>query len=311
MSDIFFREMKILKPEHNLEVGSLTHGAQTGLMMERLEKVIMKEKPDMVVIYGDTNSTVAASLAASKLHIPVAHIEAGLRSFNMMMPEEINRIVADRLSELLFAPTKEAVKNLKKENLKGILTGDVMYDAFLHFESMAKKRDISKTMLGLRKGGYIYMTIHREDNTLPANIKRIIKNIERIKYPIVFPVHPRTQKVLNRFFEIKQGRIGSINLIEPQGYLDNIALLCGAKLLITDSGGLQKEAYFARVRTITVRSETEWVETLKSGNNSLCPYADGIEELIDSGRKPRYADYYGDGRASEKISVKIKEFLCR
>ena len=311
MSDIFFRELKIRKPEYNLEVGSLTHGAQTGLMMERLEKVIMKEKPDMVVIYGDTNSTVAASLTAAKLHIPVSHIEAGLRSFNMMMPEEINRIVADRLSELLFAPTKEAVKNLKRENLKSIMTGDVMYDAFLYFEKMAERINISDLILGLRRKSYVYMTIHREDNTLLTNMKRIIKNVQKIKYPVIFPVHPRTQKVLNRLFEVRQGRIGNINLIEPQGYLDNLALLKGAAVLVTDSGGLQKEAYFAKVGTITVRSETEWIETVESGNNVLCPFADGIDGIVDVKRKIKYRDYYGDGKASEKISLKIKEFLCR
>jgi len=192
MSDIFFREMKIKNPDFNLEVGSHSHAVQTGMMMERLENLLIKIDPDMVIIYGDTNSTVATSLTASKLNIPVSHIEAGLRSFNMEMPEEINRIIADRLSELLFAPTKEAMKNLKKENLKGILYGDVMYDAFLYFSKRSERIDISDIVLGFKDNQYIYMTIHREENTLPKNLKNIMKNIMKIKMPVIFSVHPRT-----------------------------------------------------------------------------------------------------------------------
>ncbi|MGE3063567.1 MAG: non-hydrolyzing UDP-N-acetylglucosamine 2-epimerase [bacterium] len=309
MSDIFFREMNIKKPEFNLEVGSSSHAIQTGMMMERLEPLFRETKPDMVVIYGDTNSTVAASLTAAKMHIPVSHIEAGLRSFNMRMPEEINRIVADRLSNMLFAPTAEAMKNLKRENLKGILTGDVMLDAFMHFSKKADNMDISDMLWGLKMNEYIYMTIHREDNTIPENLKVLLNNIFRINLPIVFPVHPRTLKILNKLYKIKHGRMKNIYFIEPQGYIKNIALLKGAKVVITDSGGLQKEAYFAKKNTITLREETEWTETVDSGYNILCPCAENIDKLIYGKRKTVYKNYYGKGNASRIITDKIKEIL--
>ncbi|HAV92669.1 TPA: UDP-N-acetylglucosamine 2-epimerase (non-hydrolyzing) [candidate division WOR-3 bacterium] len=309
MSDIFFKEMGIKKPDYNLEVGSMSHAAQTGCMMERLEDVFLQTKPDMVIIYGDTNSTVAASLTASKMHIPVSHVEAGLRSFNMRMPEEINRIIADRLSDILFAPTKTSMKNLREENLKGILTGDVMLDAFLKYKSKADSIDIEDVILGLKEDSYAYMTLHRAENTLKGNLKKIINNISKIPMPVIFSVHPRTLKVIGELFQVKQNRIKNIHLIDPQGYFNNIALMSRSLLVITDSGGLQKEAYFAKKRIITVREETEWTETVDSGYNTLCPMAEEIHKKISFKRKPLYKNYYGDGDASIKISRRIKEYL--
>lgn len=309
MSDIFFKEMGIKKPEYNLEVGSMSHAAQTGRMMERLEDVFLQTKPDMVIIYGDTNSTVAASLTASKMHIPVSHVEAGLRSFNMRMPEEINRIIADRLSELLFAPTKTSMKNLRDENLKGILTGDVMLDAFLKYKKKTDSIDIEDIILGLKEDSYGYMTLHRAENTLKGNLKVIINNISKIPSPVIFSVHPRTLKVIGELFQIRQRRIKNIHLIDPQGYFNNMALMSKAQFVITDSGGLQKEAYFSKKRIITVREETEWTETVDSGYNTLCPMAEDIHNKIFFKRNTLYKNYYGDGDASIKISKRIKEYL--
>jgi UDP-GlcNAc3NAcA epimerase len=272
MSDIFFEEMEIPRPDYMLDINSLSHGAMTGRMMEKVEEVLLNEKPDMVLVYGDTNSTLAGSLAASKLKIPVAHVEAGLRSFNMDMPEEINRILTDRISKYLFCPTDTAVNNLKKEGFENYLcqifqVGDVMYDAALYYE---KKSDLHSTIiptLGLVPENYVLCTIHREENTDDLELlKSIFRSLEAINshLTVVIPLHPRTQKVLKQ-----AGIHPNLKLIDPVGYFDIIQLLKNSRLVITDSGGMQKEAFFFKKYCLTLRNETEWTELTAANVNYL------------------------------------------
>lgn len=270
MSDVFFDELDIPKPTHNLEVNSLGHGAMTGRMLEKLEAVMLTEKPDLVLIYGDTNSTVAGALAAAKLHIPVAHVEAGLRSFNRRMPEEINRIVADHVSEMLFCPTSTAVQNLANEGIThGVhMVGDVMYDTTLTAVARAKDRSSILAVLGLKAKDYAVATIHRAENTDdPQRFARVIAWLQTaaIDRLVVLPTHPRTRKLL----EAQGITLKGVRLIEPLGYLDMAWLAHNSAAIFTDSGGLQKEAYFHRVPCVTLRDETEWVETIEAGWNRL------------------------------------------
>lgn len=302
MSDVFFEELDIPMPAHNLEVNSLGHGAMTGRMLEKLEATILAEKPDMVLIYGDTNSTLAGALAASKLGIPVAHVEAGLRSFNRRMPEEINRVVADHLSDLLFCPTSTAVANLCNEGItKGVhAVGDVMFDTTVAAVARARSRSQILTRLGLKPKGYAAATIHRAENTDdPDRFSRIIGWLEAAaeSLPIIMPVHPRTRKLLDQRGAI----LPNVRLIEPLGYLDMSWLAHNASAIYTDSGGLQKEAYFHRVPCVTLRDETEWVETVEAGWNRL---------WTSDAYKPRaeIADY-GDGRSAGLIAGLVARFL--
>jgi UDP-GlcNAc3NAcA epimerase len=270
MSDVFFDELDIPKPAHNLEVNSLGHGAMTGRMLEKLEAVMMTEKPDLVLIYGDTNSTVAGALAAAKLHIPVAHVEAGLRSFNRRMPEEINRVVADHVSDMLFCPTSTAVQNLANEGIThGVhMVGDVMYDTTLTAVARAKDRSLILTVLGLKAKSYAVATIHRAENTDdPQRFSQVIAWLEAAAADrvVILPTHPRTRKLL----EAQGITLKGVRLIEPLGYLDMAWLAHNAAAIFTDSGGLQKEAYFHRVPCVTLRDETEWVETIEAGWNRL------------------------------------------
>lgn len=270
MSDVFFDELDIPKPRYNLEVNSLGHGAMTGRMLEKLEEAMLAEKPDLVLIYGDTNSTVAGALAAAKLNIPVAHVEAGLRSFNRRMPEEVNRVVADHVSALLFCPTQTAVANLAAEGItKGVhAVGDVMYDTTLAAVKRAEGRSTIIETLGLTPGAYAVATIHRAENTDdPERFARVVAWLEEAarKTPVVMPVHPRTRKLLASRGLTPAG----LTLIDPVGYLDMARLLSRAAAVFTDSGGLQKEAYFHRVPCVTLRDETEWVETIEAGWNRL------------------------------------------
>lgn len=318
MSKIFFNELEIPEPDYNLDVGSASHAVQTGKIMKRLEEVLIKEKPDLLLIYGDTNSTLAGALTASKLHIPIAHVEAGLRSFNMKMPEEINRVVADRLSTILFAPTKAAVQNLKNEGItEGVYkTGDVMYDVALQYKEKANNISTILNHLGLSLNEYILATIHRAENT--DNRERLTNiftalNQTALEKPVVLPLHPRAKKMLDTFglTELLKGLI----IIEPVGFLDMICLESNAILIITDSGGIQKEAYFHRVPCITLRDETEWVETVEARWNTL---ADVIsiesithrineQESLSDNRKN--IDEYGDGRTSDTIISRINQFF--
>ena len=302
MSDVFFEEMDIPKPDYNLNINSLTHGAMTGRMLEGIEKILLKEKPGWVLVYGDTNSTLAGALAASKLHIKVAHVEAGLRSFNTKMPEEINRILTDRISNILFCPTEQAIRNLENEgydnlDCKLIQVGDVMQDAAIFYESRAVKPDFY-----LPKE-FVLATIHRAENTDDeARLTTIINSFNAIneKTPIVLPLHPRTRNYIAKY-NLKP----NFTTINPIGYLGMIHLLKHCSLVMTDSGGLQKEAYFFKKPCITLRAETEWVELIERKVNFLCvPLIDNIEDRFRTVLKNNYSfdgNLYGGGKASNSI----------
>lgn len=270
MSDVFFDEMEIPRPAYHLDIHGVGHGAMTGRMLEGIETILLKEKPDTVLVYGDTNSTLAGALAASKLHIPVAHVEAGLRSYNMEMPEEINRILTDRISALLLCPTDVALRNLQKEGfgnfaVRIVKNGDVMQDAALFYAEKAENKSDIIERLALKN--YALATVHRQENTdTPSNLRGIIDGLNRVNrfIPVVAPMHPRTRKILN-----EQGIVPQFRMIEPVGYFDMIVLLKNSALVFTDSGGVQKEAFFFGKQCITMREQTEWVELVEHGFNVL------------------------------------------
>lgn len=304
MSDVFFDELAIPKPAYNLEVNSLSHGAMTGRMLEKLEAAMLLEAPDLVLIYGDTNSTVAGALAAAKLNIPVAHIEAGLRSFNRRMPEEINRVIADHISTLLFCPTETAVSNLTREGItKGVhAVGDVMYDSTI--AAVARSEGHSRILedLELTPGTYAVATIHRAENTDdPARFAEVVAWLEAAAREgvVIMPTHPRTRKLMA---EIGLSPAG-VRLIEPVGYLDMTRLVHHARAVFTDSGGLQKEAYFHRVPCVTMRDETEWVETIDAGWNRLWRGPDYTQR--------RDIPDYGQGQAAQNIATLIARHLAQ
>lgn len=315
MSQVFFRELEIPRPHLNLGIGSGGHGAQTGRMLEALERVMTGTRPDWVLIYGDTNTTLAGALAAAKLRIPVAHVEAGLRSWNRAMPEEINRIAADHFSDLLFAPTRAAVANLRREGVEHrriARVGDVMYDAALYYGGKAERSSRILERLALDERGYVLATAHRAENTDdPSRLRAIFDALRRLArdLPVVVPVHPRTRKMLAR-----SGWRGGIvlRLIEPVGYLDMVMLEKHARLIATDSGGVQKEAYFYGVPCATLRGETEWVELVAAGWNALVPpiSAEGVHRrlraMLRAPKPPRRERrLYGDGRAAEAIVKRL------
>ncbi len=300
MSRLFFDELSIPEPQYNLDVGSGSHAWQTGRMLEGIEAILLKEKPDWTLLYGDTNSTVAGALAATKLHIPVAHVEAGLRSFNRIMPEEINRIVTDRISDLLFAPTETAVTNLRNEGLADVtrFTGDVMYDSVLYYREIVEKDPAAYSLQDLPKD-FLLATIHRAENTdHPQQMENIMKAIRKLPYPVLLPIHPRTKKIISRF-----SIPPNLHLIEPIGYLMMLSLVLKAKKVLTDSGGLQKEAYFLGTPCITLRTETEWVETLHDGWNTIT--ATDSEKIIRAVQTPLpkhpQSQAFGKGNAAEII----------
>jgi UDP-N-acetylglucosamine 2-epimerase len=289
MSQIFFEEMGIARPDFNLEVGSGSHGRQTGQMMVQLEEVMQRQRPDWVLVYGDTNSTLAGALVAAKLQLRVAHVEAGLRSFNRAMPEEVNRIVVDHLSELLLCPSETAVNNLAAEGItSGVhLVGDVMYDALLQYSEVARQHSTIFQKLKVEPKQYLLLTVHRAENTdNPVHLRGILTALAEAGYPVIFPVHPRARNVLSSEGFIRRSpqsaaeslstgsardavSLDYIHLIEPVGYLDMLSLAQHARVILTDSGGLQKEAYWLSVPCITLREETEWVETVQAGWNIL------------------------------------------
>ncbi len=315
MSKVFFDEMGIPEPDYNLGVGSGEHGKQTGEMLIKLEEVMLKEKPDYVVVFGDTNSTVAGALAASKLHIPVGHIEAGLRSFNRKMPEEINRIMTDVISTQLFCPTDNAVELLKREGISKEVyqCGDIMYDAMLHFLPVSEKKSGILETLELESKEYFLFTMHRPENTEdPQRIKSIFKGLQACDAPIVYPVHPRMRKVLNtpQIAEILN-KLPQLRMIDPVGYLDMIQLEQHARKILTDSGGMQKEAFFLKRPCITIRDESEWVETVEAGYNVVVGAdSDKIREAIRSFAPEHEAGKpYGDGSSAEIIAGKIVEYV--
>lgn len=321
MSRIFFEELEIPKPDYNLGIGSASHGVQTGRMLAEIEGVLLKENPDWVLVYGDTNSTLAGALAASKLHMPVAHVEAGLRSFNRMMPEEINRVVADHLSDLLFAPTETAVKNLEREGISGekvLLVGDVMYDAALYYGAKAEKESSVLKDLGLVAGKYILATVHRAENTDDrGRLYSIFEGLRQVANDItvVVPLHPRTRVALSKEGLLERfdsnSRASGILLIDPVGYLDMMMLEKNAALIATDSGGVQKEAFFFRVPCVTLRDETEWVELVDLGwNRLLSPLSpeyvrDGLLRALCSPLPADTPSLFGDGNAAGKIAGEI------
>ena len=309
MSDVFFDELHIPRPDYNLGIGSGRHGAQTGAILEQVEDVLITETPDALLVYGDTNSTLAGALAASKLHIPVIHIEAGLRSFNRRMPEEINRVLTDHLSSWLFCPTETAVKNLSAEGITaGVYkNGDVMLDAFLYNLELAKEKSNILQTLGLSSKSFILCTIHRAENTDdPERLTQILKAVARISLPVVLPLHPRTRKIVQQLG--LSSLLEKVKVIEPVGYLDMIALEAHAVKLVTDSGGVQKEAYFAGVPCITMRDETEWVETVEVGWNRLTgadeeKILNAVESFTPPADRP---SIFGDGHAAEQFVTALE-----
>jgi UDP-GlcNAc3NAcA epimerase len=309
MSDVFFNELEIPKPDVHLGIGSGAHGQQTGRMIEAIERTLIESRPDCVLVFGDTNSTLAGALSAAKLHIPVAHVEAGLRSFNRKMPEEINRVVADHLSATLFAPTQTAVDNLQREGIgeaRVHLTGDVMYDVSLYYGAKAERESTILRKLDLKPRGFVLATVHRAENTDdPARLTAIIKGLSAVaeKLPVVLPLHPRTRGALDRAGLKPDSRL---RLIDPVGYLDMLQLERSAAAIATDSGGVQKEAFFYETPCVTLRDETEWVELVELGWNKLCPptSADAIQKTIHTaiGSKGKSAKPYGNGDAANRIA---------
>ena len=305
MSDLFFEEMAIPRPDHELGVGSGSHGRQTGQMLIGIEEVLLAERPDWVLVYGDTNSTLAGALAAVKLGIPVAHVEAGLRSFNRAMPEEHNRILTDHCADLLFCPTQTAVDLLRGEGVtRGVhLVGDVMVDAALQFAEVARQRSTILAELGLTPKSYALATLHRPYNTDdPERLREVLAALESLRMPVVCPVHPRTRQRLAAMGN-PQFAIRNSQFVDPVGYLDMLALEQSAALILTDSGGVQKEAYFFAVPCVTLRPETEWVETVATGWNRLV-WGDAAV-VVAAARRPWPVDppppVFGDGHAAERI----------
>lgn len=309
MSRVFFDELDIPHPRYNLEIAGGLHGAMTGRMLEAIEAVLLAEKPDWVLIYGDTNSTLAGALAAAKLHIPVAHVEAGLRSFNMRMPEEINRILTDRVSSLLFCPTETAVNNLKAEGVSDGVhnVGDVMYDVALFYRDRARHQSKITQTLGLALRGFALATCHRAENTDdPKKLGEILSALSELaaQTPVVFPLHPRTRKLINAYG--LSHHLASLTVTEPLPFLDMVALEQAALLILTDSGGVQKEAFFYGVPCITMREETEWVETVSLGWNRLVGASKrsilaAIAETLSGRRDAVNSRPYGQGKAAVDI----------
>lgn len=312
MSQVFFNELEIPDIVHQLEVSSSLHGKQTGDMLTAIEKVLIEEKPDSVLVYGDTNSTLAAGLAAAKLHIPLVHVEAGLRSYNRKMPEEINRVVVDHLSEVLFTPTKTATTNLIREGFSmASITevGDVMYDAALYYGTKASLSSHILDQLNYQNKPYILATIHRAENTNdPERLSIIFSALDKIAQvlPIIMPLHPRTQKLIEQDHPHLLANT-AIQQIEPVGFLDMIMLEKHAQLIITDSGGVQKEAFFYQVPCVTLRTETEWLETVELKWNRVVEpkttagiYDQVLQALGTQGFREHYP--YGDGKAAERIA---------
>jgi UDP-N-acetylglucosamine 2-epimerase len=299
MSAVFFSELDLPQPDVNLNVGSGSHGKQTGQMIEKIEEILAKEKPDWVIVYGDTNSTLAGALAAAKLHIKVAHVEAGLRSYNKHMPEEINRIVADHISDILFVPTQHALDILKSEGLEknSLLVGDVMFDSFRYFAAKSSDEHLPEIIKKENMKFYL-ATVHRAENTdNPDRLKNLFTAFSMLDKTVIIPLHPRTRKM------IKNLKISdNIKIIEPLGYLSMIAALKKCEKVLTDSGGLQKEAFFMKKPCLTLRSETEWVETLIDGWNYVVD--DNINLILETVKIPlpaKQESFYGDGNAAEKI----------
>jgi UDP-GlcNAc3NAcA epimerase len=306
MSEVFFRQMRIPKPDINLEIGSATHGAMTGRMLEKIEALLLEKKPDAVLVYGDTNSTLAGALAASKLHIPLAHVEAGLRSFNKRMPEEQNRVLTDHLSSFLFCPTETALENLEKEGIEeGVhRTGDIMLDASLFYRSLPHELSLDLP------DSFFLVTLHRAENTDDqARLSSIVRALNEFsELPALLPLHPRTKKMMDSF---GLSFASHIRTIDPVGYLDMLAMEDRCRFIVTDSGGVQKEAYFFHKPCITLRDQTEWTETVEAGANAVVG-ADyrSILDVLDSPPNPSdWDDLYGHGEAGKQVIDTLVEVL--
>jgi len=316
MSQLLFDQLHIPSPDYNLGIGSGSQGTQTGKMLEGIESALLKEEPDIVIVFGDTNSTIAGSLAATKLHIPVVHVEAGLRSFNRRMPEEINRVLTDHCSDILFAPTVSAVTNLEKEGITENVhnVGDIMYDAIIRNLPIAKATSTILDNLGLSQGSYDVLTIHRQENTDERNnLVNIIETLVKSEEKIIFPVHPRTIKYLHEYGLSDKVRDSFIKMIRPLGYLDFLHLVANANKILTDSGGVQKEAYLLEKPCITLRNETEWVETVEDGWNILVGsnqehIISAMEHFCPSGQTK---NHYGYGDSAKKIVTVIDNYLTK
>jgi UDP-GlcNAc3NAcA epimerase len=304
MSAVFFKELQIKEPAYNLGIGGGSHAANTGRSMEAIESLIGSEVPDFVLVYGDTDSTLAGALAAAKLCVPIAHVEAGLRSYNRNMPEEINRVLTDHVSSLLFAPTQTAVQNLAREGINGPsvrLVGDVMYDAVGFYTALAAERSNVLERLDLKSGGYVLVTLHRKENTDDAGrLVSILEGLARNDGPVLLPLHPRTQKRIREFgLDVRS----PIRIVDPVGYFDMMILQRNARVIATDSGGIQKEAFFHNVPCLTLRDETEWVELVEIGANKLVGAdPDAIAEGLRGHKMPAASPIYGTGNAAEVIA---------
>jgi UDP-GlcNAc3NAcA epimerase len=302
MSDVFFAELGIPAPAHNLEISGGTHGAMTARMLQGLESIALEMRPDAVLVYGDTNTTVAGALAAAKLHIPVMHVEAGLRSFNRRMPEEINRVIVDHVSSLLLCPTKCSIENLNREGIeRGVSwVGDVMYDTTLYVRDSAIRTSNILDQLGLKQKQFGLCTLHRAENTDElARFARVLDYLaeQSQQLPLVFPVHPRARDRVNDWAK----RTPHVTIVDPVGYIDMHRLLSAASIVFTDSGGLQKEAYFHRVPCVTIRDETEWVETIEAGWNRLW--------TVEAFKPRQEIAEYGDGSAARRIVACIESYF--
>ena len=310
MSDTFFDELAIPAPQHHLGIGSGPHGAQTGAMLEGIERILLDERPDWLLVYGDTNSTIAGALAAAKLHVPVAHVEAGMRSFNRRMPEELNRVLTDHLATLNLTSTSTATAHLATEGIDGdrvLEVGDVMYDAALFYGERAGERGELLARLGVESGAFLLATTHRAENTDdPDRMNAIVEAFIELgrDHSIVLPLHPRTRAVLEGSGDLER-LADSITLCEPLGYLDMVALERDAALVVTDSGGVQKEAFFHGTPCVTLRDETEWVELVDAGWNAIvppCAAADIVSGVRDSiGTRGSDIEPYGRGNAAERV----------
>ncbi|HOI12522.1 MAG TPA: UDP-N-acetylglucosamine 2-epimerase (non-hydrolyzing) [Methanoculleus sp.] len=312
MSEIFFEELAIPKPDYNLGIGSGTHGRQTGAMLGAIEDILEREEPDVVLVYGDTNSTLAGALAAAKLHIPVAHVEAGLRSFDRRMPEEVNRVLTDHTSAILFCPTETAVANLAAEGVTGgvHLVGDVMVDAMNHNRAVAEERSRVLEEVGVSPGEYLVVTVHRPSNTdSRENMAAILGALGEAGMPVVFPVHPRTRKYLGEY-GLLAAMPENVRVVEPLGYLDMLRLMAHAEKILTDSGGVQKEAYVLGVPCITLRENTEWVETVEAGWNVLVGAEQGeiLRAIRSFNPEGEQKCCFGEGDASSKVARTLSEY---
>jgi len=322
LSTVFFEELELPTPDLNLGIGSASHAIQTGQMMEQLEAHFLANRPDLVLVYGDTNSTLAACMAATKIHVPVAHIEAGLRSFNRKMPEEINRVATDHCSDRLYAPTPEGMKNLRAENLnaRSILTGDVMRDAVIHNIDIAHRKSTILSQHDLHGKQYAVLTLHRPSNTDPSVLPQLISKLSSVAgdaMPVIFPVHPRTRAILT---DSDTNSAAGIKFIEPLAYLDMLYLVENATMTLTDSGGLQKEAAFLETPCITLRDETEWTETIDMGVNQLVGnnanlMLDAINRInttpspFTSETRSDMNEYFGTGKAAHVIADDLLQFF--